>query len=167
MRPIHELGVAPLPAKDIQDMLVKHIPYRVQLHVDGGKVIPAKVWADNSTFEAGAISGRTLLSFLGIGLDRKNDCLKTDCRHDELRKKSPSGQTLTDDVKIRDVGGRFVDPETLSPEDRVVLVSFIHGVHKACAHFTMDSQHKLSAPIYHKAQEIILRLLREHLPKRG
>jgi hypothetical protein len=69
-------------------------------------------------------------------------------------------------VKVRDVGGRFVELTEVSATETETLSKFIHGVHKACAHFTIGSDHELNAATYQQAVPIILRLLHECLPNK-
>jgi hypothetical protein len=71
---------------------------------------------------------------------------------------------LTDDVKVRDVGGRFVELDELSSGEAEVLAKFIHGTHKASAHFTIGSDHGLDVATYQQTVPIILRLLQACLP---
>lgn len=157
MRPVQELGFAPLAEPDRQAMLEEHILYRVDLLNDAKNRIPAQNQQDNQAFEAGAVSGRILLSFLGVGYDEKNCRLKEDRQH-----KVADG--VTDDVKVRDVGGDFVEIANLSLDDKGTLIKFIRGAHKACAHFTINSGHQLSPETYKQVVPIIIRLLRESLP---
>ncbi len=103
------------------------------------------------------VSGRILLSFLGLGYDRANGGLKEDREHTPR-----SGPT--DDVKAPDVGGRFVDRSTLAADECETLAKFIQGANKACAHFTIGSQHELTVPIFRRAVPIILRILCDCLP---
>lgn len=159
MRPVQERGLAPLIQKDVQDMHRQHIPYRAQLLKDGVRPLGAITQQNNQAFEAGVISGRLLLSFLGVGFDEKSEQLREDRRH------KMSGE-MTDDVKVRDVGGTFVELATLSTIEVETLCRFIHGAHKACAHFTIGSDHELNAATYEQAVPIILRLLRECLPNK-
>lgn len=160
MRAVAELGLAPLADDGIAAMLGRHIPYRIQLLRNGLKPGGAECWQDNQAFEAGAMAGRMLLSFLGIRYDEKADNLKEDREHWGNRKDG-----TTDEVKIRDVGGQFVELDDMSPADRDALAKFIRGVHKACAHFTL-AEHELSDPkTYEAAVPIILRLLDACLPR--
>ena len=141
-------------------MLNEHIPYRESLLRDG--IRPAWVppcQRTNQAFEAGTVSGRILLSFLGLGYDRKTGLLK-----EERGYVADKGKT--DDVKAPNVGGRFVDLGELSPEESETLARFIHGAHKACAHFTINSGHELTLETYHRAVPIICRLLDSCVPKK-
>ena len=158
MRPVQSDGTAPLNDEDRMAMLDEHIPYRERLFRDG--VRPAWIppcHHTNQAFEAGIVSGRILLSLLGIGYDKASDGLALDRIH-----KPKSGPT--DDVKALDVGGRFVELDELSPEETETLARFIHGANKACAHFTINSSHALTLETYHRAVPIICRLLDACLP---
>ncbi len=141
-------------------MLNQHIPYRIRLLLDAFPRLPARCDPDNQAFEAGAVSGRILLSFLGMGYDEKAGCLKEDREHRLTNE-------MTDDVKVRDVGGRFVELVDVSAAEAETLSKFIHGAHKACAHFTIGSDHQLTVPTYQHAVPIIIRLLRDCLPNKA
>jgi hypothetical protein len=93
-------------------MLTEDIPYRVQLLKDGSRQRGAETQQDNQAFEAGVVSGRILLSFLGVGFDEKTGRLKEDRKHKLTNE-------LTDDVKVRDVGGRFVELVDVSAAESV------------------------------------------------
>lgn len=159
MRPVQEPGFAPLTHEDRGKMLTEAIPYRVQLLKDGFRPRGAETQQDNQAFEAGVVSGRILLSFLGVGFDEKTRRLKEDRKHKLTHE-------LTDDVKVRDVGGRFVELAAVSAAETEILSKFIHGAHKACAHFTIGSDHELNLPIYQSAVPVIIRLLRKCLPNK-
>jgi hypothetical protein len=155
------LGFAPLPEKDIQDMLNKHIPYRLSLIRDGywPRWSTKNSQHTNQAFEAGAVSGRILLSFLGLKCGRKVVQLEPDQSHDSVDQKT------TDDVKAPDIGGKFVEIDALPAADRHALAVFYRGVNKACAHFTFGSDHELSLDTYARAAPIIFRLMAERFPK--
>lgn len=158
MRSIQPDGSAPLDDTDTQDMLNQHIPYRLSLLRDGYRppwISPCQ--HTNQAFEAGVVSGRILLSFLGLGCDRKTGALKADQKHDAKDGK-------TDDVKAPDVGGQFVEPEGLPEGENHTLAKFIRGAHKACAHFTIGSDHELNLRTYAEAGPIMFRLMAERFP---
>lgn len=164
MRSVTELGPAPLSDAEKNDMLNQHIPYRLSLLRVGHRppwIKPCQ--HTNQAFEAGAVSGRILLSFLGIGFDRETSGLKPDQKH-AAQTNPVTKHKETDDVKARDVGGEFVVLKSLSQADSEILAKFIHGVHKACAHFTLGSDHELDLRIYAEASPIIFRLMAEQFP---
>jgi hypothetical protein len=69
----------------------------------------------------------------------------------------------TDDVKVVDVGGRYVDIAQLGDKEKMVLTRFIHAVHKACAHLTADSKHRLDVANFQAAASLIQRLYDDHI----
>lgn len=160
MRPVARKAFAPLPKQEMDAMLADHIPYRLTLLRDG-YLPPGATLSQptNQAFEAGAVSGRILLSLLGLKVDRKDIKLKSDQAHDAKDGK-------TDDVKAPDIGGNSVQPDELPEREQEILAQFIHGVNKACAHFTIGSEHKLDRPLYAAAASIIFRLMEERFPDR-
>jgi hypothetical protein len=158
MRPVQPDGTAPLSEMDHMEMLTRHIPYRKDLLTDGVRPGGAKCWQDSQAAEAGIVSGRILLSFLGLGFDRKTGGLRKDRKHS-------CQDGMTDDVKVRDVCGTFVELDELSKYETETLARFIHGANKACAHFTINSGHALTPETYHLAVPIICRLLDSCMPK--
>jgi hypothetical protein len=138
-----------LAAPKIAVTLHQHLPYRLQLLLDGASRVPARSMADNQAFEAGAVAGRSLLAFLGVDYDKKLGILKA------AHSYHPEKGGLTDEVKAPDVGGRFVEISSLSDDQKELLIRFIHGVHKACAHFTLDSQHGLDVGTFQAAAGLI------------
>jgi len=159
MRPIQKPGSAPLSEKDADYMLKVGIPYRLSLLRDGywPRWSKKNNQHTNQAFEAGSASGRILLSFLGLGCDPKSGVLKPARKHD-----ANDGQT--DDVKAPDIGGEFVELESLCQTDKDTLAAFIRGVNKACAHFTIGSDHQLDLQTYAAAGPIIFRLMAECFP---
>jgi hypothetical protein len=158
MRPLATDGhPAPLNPEDVLTIRNQHLPYRRALLLDAIERIPAASMADNQAFEAGAVAGRSLLSFLGVRYDRKKNRLD----EDRIYQKETGDQT--DDVKAPDVGGSFVEIDQLSEEESSVLARFIHGVHKASAHFTWKSLHGLDVPTYRAAALLICDLLQNHV----
>ncbi|MGB9275646.1 MAG: DUF5677 domain-containing protein [Terrimicrobiaceae bacterium] len=161
MRPIDAQGrPKTLPSEDITKLLKEHIPYRLAHLLDAVPRIPATCIADNQAFEAGAVAGRSLLSFLGIRCDRKQGILKPDRCYIAVG-------GMTDDVKAPDVGGSFVDLDALAEDEKSLLGRFIHGVHKSSAHFTWKSGQGLDVQTYRDAACLIQRLLRDHIPQMG
>ena len=150
-------AVEPLSDADVQSLLNEHLPYRLRMIRDARDRVPAKSFADNQAFEAGAVAGRSLLAFLGVAFDRNKGVLAP--YHSHIRLKGG----LTDEVKVPDVGGRYVEIERLTAHDAAILARFIEGVHKACAHFTWKSEHRLDPSTFTEASDLILRLYAEHI----
>ena len=156
MRPvISTTDVAPLPPNEVQRFLDEHLPYRLALIRDAVPRVPAQSLADDQAFEAAAVAGRVVLDFLGIGYDQKRESLKAERTH-----RCVNG--LTDDVKVVDLGGRYIDFSELNEVDTAMLTRFIHGVHKACAHLTA-SKHGLDSATFQAAASLISRLYEEHI----
>jgi hypothetical protein len=158
MRPVTKAGLAPLAEADQKKMFEEDIPYRLSLLRDGCR--PAWIHPcqhTNQAFEAGVVSGRILLSFLGLACDRTTGALRTDRKHD-------AKVDQTDDVKAPDVGGQFVELEDLTQNEKDALAVFIRGAHKACAHFTIGSDHHLNLQTYADAGPIIFRIMAENFP---
>jgi hypothetical protein len=105
----------PLQESEKVEILGVHLPYRIDLLKDAIDRIPAQTMADDQAFEAGAVAGRSLLSFLGVRYDRRVRKLAPD-------QKYPIEQdNVTDEVKVTDVGGQFVEVDELSEDQKVVL----------------------------------------------
>jgi hypothetical protein len=123
MRAIQEPGFAPLSKEDAKELLEVGIPYRLSLLREG--FWPR--WSGEHTehtspaFEAGAVSGRILLSFLGLKCAKRSGELEPDTKHDSVDKNT------TDDVKAPDLGGSFAEIERLSHADREALAVFVRG----------------------------------------
>jgi hypothetical protein len=141
------------------EFLARHIPYRLELLRLGKASCPARDMCASAIVEAGVVSGRLLLQFLGLGIELRPDPRLVE-RHDYFEK--PKGQT--DEVKVPDLGGSFVDLSELSDEDKLVLAEFHYGASKACAHFTWESEHGLDVEIIHRASDLIDGLVHAHCP---
>jgi hypothetical protein len=147
--------IEPLSFKEVKQFREEHLPYRLALIRDAVSRVPVQSLADDQAFEAAAVAGRVLLGFLGVGYDSKKKLLQEDRRY-----RTQDG--FTDDVKIIDVGGRYVDIARLSQEENALLMRFIHGVHKACAHLTA-AKHGLDVPTFQSTAVLIQRLYEEHI----
>ena len=154
-RPYVAGAADPLPAPVVMEFLTIHVPYRVWMLEAAVSRVPAKTNEDSAYFEAGTVSGRLLLDFLGIGMDKGKLANRRDY-------KVKGGKT--DDVKVVDLGGRWVDVLAIDPYESETLEAFHIGASKACAHFTWDSDHELDHETYKEAAPIIRRLAIHHLP---
>jgi hypothetical protein len=156
MRRVSNGNAEPLAPDEVRQFRGEHLPYRLALLRDAILRVPARTLSDDQAFEAGAVAGRVLLAFLGLGFDPNSDSLREDRRHHVKN-------GLTDDVKVVDVGGRFVDIASLSQSETAILTRFIHGVHKACAHLTSRSKHALDVATFQRAVPLIERLYDTHI----
>lgn len=149
----------PLDPEVIQKFLAIGIPYRLALLRLAEEVSPAQSTRDSALVEAVITSGRLLIQFLGLGIDH-NGGLKL---VEERKYHAPKGRT--DDIKIPDVGGRFVEIASLNRADKETLAQFYNGASKASAHFTWDSGHQLGLDILLRGIELIRALVATHLPQ--
>lgn len=149
---------APLAPEERKAVLETHLPYRLYHLLDALERVPAKTAEDNQAFEAGAVAGRVLLEFLGVGYNPKSGELR------ESRSHVVSGNGQTDDVKVVDVDGTYVSLAELSEQEKTILCEFIRGVHKACAHLTIGSKHSLTVDVFKMAGPIIAKLYQKHVP---
>ena len=142
----------------VQEFLSRHIPYRLEMLRFGEEVLPPSTTRDSAFVEAAIVSGRVLLDFLGLGVARRGG-LRLVLAQDH---RSEGG--FTDDVKIPDVGGRFVDIAALDTATAGELAQFYNGASKASAHFTWDSGHQLDLDNLRRIIPIIRALVDSHLP---
>ena len=142
----------PLPGEVIESFLKVDIPYRLAILDFAEAAIPAQTTQDSAFVEAGIVAGRLLLQFLGLGFTRKGGLTLIPSREYH------TDNGFTDEVKVIDIGGRFVDIATLDAETADALAHFHNGASKASAHFTWiqgvdsistisDSVSRLSAPL--------------------
>jgi hypothetical protein len=111
--------------------------------------------------ESGLVIGRQLLQFLGLGISHVPHLhlIADTAYHDYKRGK----ERYTDEVKVTDVRGTFVDLASLEENSRQILAEFYNAASKATAHMTVESAHNLTPNIYDHACDIILELMRRHL----
>ena len=147
----------PLDADVIEKFVQIGIPYRLAMLQFAEEVSPAKSTRDSAFVEAAIVSGRLLLQFLGLGIDRRGG-LKLVQRRDYY---VADGQT--DEVKAPDVGGRFVDITSLNAATKETLAQFHHGASKASAHLTWDSGHELDLANLKQSIPIIRELIQSHV----
>jgi len=162
-----------------EDLLCAHIPYRLWLILDAWARIHSSkqrgpwlsvidknasldsdkryskvgLWglSDSQAFEAGAVAGRQLLSFLGLGIGVKDGKLK-------------ESKPKDDDAHVTQLGGRAVSLNlavAIDKENR--LEKFIRGVHKACAHLTINARHDLNLDLFYEVVPLIIYLYRQSL----
>jgi hypothetical protein len=147
-----------LSATVVREFLTQHLPYRLEMLRLAEEHLPPSTTRESAFVEAAIVSGRILLAFLGVGLNRKSGLKLAENRkyHDD--------RGATDDVMIPDVGGRFVDVSSLDSNTVEVLTQFYNGASKAGAHFTWDSGHQLDLENLKRAIPMIRELVRTHLP---
>lgn len=161
-RPINSAGVPDsLEHKTIKDFLSIGIPYRLKMLAFAEDVLPAPTTRDSAFVEAAIVTGRLLLQFLGLGIDRQGGLKLVE------RRKHRIENGFTDEVKITDVGGQFVTLASLDATTKQILAHFHHGASKASAHLTWDSGHQLDLDNLQRSIPIIRNLVLSHLPHYG
>lgn len=150
-----------LPPEQIRIFLNQHIPYRLRLLQIGRAVSPASGLIDFAMVESGLILGRQLLQFLGLGITH-NPAL-TLCARTDYHTYKKGSQTITEEVKITDIGGRFVDVDAIPAELRNALAVFHNAASKATAHMTDGTGHRIPPEIYCEGCEAIIALVTTHL----
>ena len=101
--------------------------------------------------EIAFVSGRLFLDFLGLKFDYKKKQLV------ENRNFKP------DDVTIEDLGGKFVELNTINPRDKNILEIFYNRGNKGAAHLTWDKRQNDGWQTLDDGVEIINNLLITHL----
>ena len=148
----------PLEPGVITEFLSTGIPYRLAMLDYAEDVSPVQTTRDSAFVEAAIVAGRLLIQFLGLGIEHKGGLRLVQRRNYHVK------GGCTDEVKITDLGGRFVDVASLTPAVAQVLVHFHNGASKASAHLTWDSGHKLDLNNLKQCIPIIRDLVRSHLP---
>lgn len=142
----------------------------VQIHVPG-RIRSIQSALHQPTYKdlaAAAVFSRAIASFLGIGTRRGRLCADR-----EYFQHAPDQSW---EVKIKDVGGQFVDPNTLSDADKSALEEGINETNTAFAHLTFWSDSssqdesgvateryiQLQAERIRRFSESVIRLFHDH-----
>jgi hypothetical protein len=158
-RRIDQNGIPdPLSREVIECFLKVGVPYRLAMLDFAEAAIPAKTTRDSAFVEAGIVTGRLLLQFLGLGVRRKGSLTLIASREYHTE------NGFTDKVKITDLGGRFVEVASLDAATADALAHYHNGASKASAHFTWDSGHQLKPDNLRRCIPIIRNLVLTHLP---
>ncbi len=142
-----------LSADQIDEYFSKHLPYRYGIllahkrlcEAGGGEGDSAVL---NACFVASLVTGRLYLNLLGIKRNSKDDSLQA-C------------DPWDDDVSSLDLGGTFVEIDSLLPKDVKLFTGFLKMADKAAAHFTLPMRHPWEET--HEAIERIQHHLKIHL----
>ena len=145
----------------IEQFLSVHIPYRLAMLDFADEVFPPRSTRDSAFVEAAIVAGRLLLQFLGLGIDHRGGLRLVE------RRSYFASNGCTDEIKIPDVGGRFVDIASLDSDTRKILAHYYNGASKASAHLTWDSGHQLDPDTLVRGIRTIHDLVSTHLPKHG
>ncbi len=108
--------------------------------------------------EASFVAIRVFIQFLGLGSKHSGSGLKL-----VANTSYPAFAGHSHEVKVKDLGGKFVDPNSLPPHEAEELAKFYDGVSKATAHLTFASGHQLDLNRTHDVVKVVDRLLKSHL----
>ena len=109
--------------------------------------------------EAAIVSGGLLIQFLGLGVERKGGLKLIERRGYHV------ADGHTDELKIPDVGGRFVEVASLDPAAKETPAQFYNGASKASAHLTLASGHELYQTNFLQGLRLIRSIVTAHLPR--
>ena len=144
------------PENEVPVFLNQHIPYRLKLLQLARVVSPASGMIDSAMVEAGLIICRQLMQFLGLGITHKGG-LKLVADH-EYHSYKNAGHFYTDEVKVVDVGGEFVEIRDIPLNDQNILASVFNAASKATAHMTDGTGHSVNPIIFNQACMLIQQL---------
>lgn len=122
----------PLTAAEVDEWYAKHIPYRLRILMSWttryrrGDTYPPDL--RGASFESGLMHCRSFLSFLGLRLKHRPTLQLAPDRNYSDRD--------ADEVKVVDLGGRFVDIGALPNRTADLLLRGLVGANKASAHLT-------------------------------
>ena len=148
-----------LSENEIKEFLEQHIPYRYSAI----KAWYDKIWLNTNVidfkivcFEAALLHSRLFIQFFGLGI--KTNPLKL-CANYGYSKRD----NKIDEVKVIDLGGKFIELTKLKTNETEVLAKVYYGANKASAHLTYDSAHGMSLEDLNYTIEIIERYLNKYL----
>ncbi len=108
-------------------------------------------------FEASLLTCRMFMTFLGLGITRQPKLSLIEKReYFEIGGK-------TDEVKVIDLGGQFVNLVDLAQSERDLLARVYNAASKATAHFTYGSKPDPDPNDLHPAATLVDKLLRKNL----
>jgi hypothetical protein len=148
-----------LNQSQIDEFLSDHIPYRYSALCAWKE----KLWNKDNlntdfkicAFEAALLHSRLFIQFLGLGIDKSLHLIENRTYFNFKGK--------TDEVKIIDLNGKWVEIKDLNNQDKTYLEKVCFGASKATAHFTYDSKHGMTPEVLNKAIDIIVNLLKTNL----
>ena len=112
---------------------------------------PLQIKYEICAIEISFVAGRLFLDFLGL-------------KHDYKKKQLVEKRNfLSDDVSVIDLGGQFVDINTLTQSEKIILQIFYHRGNKGSAHLTWEKRQVDGWQYLDDGVELILRLLNENL----
>src|SRR5437879_6383490 len=149
-----------LTPDQVEEFFKVHLPYRLAMltahrdHQVKGTLGSYQRELMVCMFEAGLIACRVLLQFLGLGVKyRPTLHLVEDHRYWSYDGK------ITDEIKVVDLGGSFVNVGSLSLSEAALLASVIDGASKSSAHLTYQAT-AFDWREFHPTVGLVERLLR-------
>ena len=141
-----------LSKTQVEEYFRVHLPYRTRILLCHSRLCASGTWNGDiavleACFEASLITGRTYLNMLGINKNGKDQLVATKFR--------------SDDVSVKDLGGRFIDIKSLSSSDRELFIGFLKMADKGAAHLTLPYKHPWERT--HEAIERIMYYLKINL----
>lgn len=156
----------PLTKDQIEEFFSDHLPYRLSMLYSFKDVQWNDIAAmcDISTIhdlgicccEASRISSRMFIQFMGLGINSNSE-LK------EKRDYLLSSDKNSYEVKIIDLGGKWVSLNDLTDKEKELLAKTYETASKATAHLTYGDPHGGEPLILNDGTELILRLLKKYL----
>ncbi|MBL7684386.1 MAG: hypothetical protein JNK00_13600 [Flavipsychrobacter sp.] len=150
-----------LSPTEIEQFFDDHLPYKItqlKTHHCYKKYLNEKLSGtplarkyEICAIEISFVAGRLFMDFLGLGLDKKDK---------KLVEKRPY---KTDDITVIDLGGKWIDVNSLTEEQKNTLAIFYHRGNKGSAHLTWEKREKDGWETLDDGVEIITSLLKTHL----
>jgi hypothetical protein len=157
----------PLTKKDKEEWFKQHLPYRKTMlntyklitkdEPEYQKEIPKKIveYINTCSAEASRIACRFFIEFMGLATKKSQLIEKRNYHIDS------DGKTY--EVKIVDLGGKWVDIKELTSNEKELLIKTNETGHKATAHMTYKDPLCGEHEIIYDSVELINRLLETHL----
>src|SRR5262245_32119875 len=152
-----------LTRSEVDEFFADHLPYRLYMlraHRDRqvkGTLDSEQMDAMVCMFEAGLIASRVLLQFLGLGVT-----YLPACKLIEQRGYISYDGVSTQEVKVEDLGGSFVEVSKLKPNDAQLLSQIFDGASKSSAHLTYRAT-VFDWHDFHTSVGLVEELVRTHL----
>ena len=146
-----------------------HLPYRISMLNTYKKVVPWNCLVKNYRIpnqlaidlcicacEASRMECRTLIEFMGLGVNKKHELV-------QKRKYLKSNDEKSYEVKIVDLGGKWINIYDLTNDEMNLLVKVYETANKSTAHLTHGDPYGGSPLILNDGVNLIIRLLEENL----
>ncbi len=160
--------ITPLTEDEKIEWFVLHLPYRQKMLTTYGLItkdrpeyqqaIPKEILENMNicSAEASRIACRLFIEFMGLGTNRNGELIENRNYH-----KESNGYSY--EIKIIDLGGKWVSLNDLKPNEKKLLERTNMTGHKATAHLTFNAPYGGEHEIIYDSVELINRLLKTHL----